>query len=158
MGVGDKFIVESELANPYAGCGVQKEFRIAQAHAISRDACIKLDTQKEEVKIFDKKRRPREATESRSQTEIHWRRSMEDRMKTLWGQIDNLTYQLANMDGPNVHHRQPTPWRKAWIKEEILRHANLTLIRQPQLHLLNLYMDGEGEPVNVGFQESEFLK
>jgi hypothetical protein len=33
----------------------------------------------------------------------------------------------------------------------------LTFIRQPQLHLPNLYLEGEGEPVDVEFQESKIL-
>jgi hypothetical protein len=45
-GVEDKFIIESEPVNPYMGHRVQKEFPTAQAHAISRDTGVKLDTQK----------------------------------------------------------------------------------------------------------------
>jgi hypothetical protein len=35
---------------------VREEFPTAQAHAMSWDASIKLDTQKEKVKIFEKRR------------------------------------------------------------------------------------------------------
>ena len=61
------------------------------------------------------------------------------------------------MGGPNVRRRQPTPQWKTWVEVEILRQANLTLIRQPQLYLTNLYMEGEGELVDEEFQESEFI-
>ena len=53
-------------------CEVQNEFPTAQAHAISRDAGIKLNTQKEKNKNFDKKMVPREAVKKWYQKEIHW--------------------------------------------------------------------------------------
>ena len=42
--------------NPYVGRGMGKEFPTAKSHAISRDVGIKLDTQKEKVKISNKKK------------------------------------------------------------------------------------------------------
>ena len=53
--VGDKFIVESEPINPLVGGEVQRKYPMAQAHAISLDVSVKLDTQKEKVKNSDKK-------------------------------------------------------------------------------------------------------
>jgi hypothetical protein len=46
VGVGDKFIVESKPAKPYAEHGIQKEFPMAQVHVISRDVGAKLNTKK----------------------------------------------------------------------------------------------------------------
>jgi hypothetical protein len=40
---------------------------------------------------------------------------------------------------------------------ESLQRANLTLTWQPQLYLPKLYMEGQGEPVDKVFQESEIL-
>jgi hypothetical protein len=116
----DKFIFESEPINPYMGREVRKEFLTAEAHAISWDTHVKLNTQKEKVKISNKKV-PKEAAEKRYQKEIRWRQHMDEQIKTLWGQLNNLPNQLANRCGPNIHRRQPTPRRKAWIEEEILR-------------------------------------
>jgi hypothetical protein len=79
----EKFIIESEHINPYPGCRVWKEFPMAQAHAISRDIGIKLNTQKEKVKIFDKKKVLKEVEEKRYQKEIHWQQHMDERIETL---------------------------------------------------------------------------
>jgi hypothetical protein len=58
----DKFIIKSEPVNSYAGHKVRKEFLTTQAHAISWDTHIKLDTQKVKVKVSNKKKVPKEAT------------------------------------------------------------------------------------------------
>jgi hypothetical protein len=39
-----KFIAENELVNPFAWCGVQRKFPMAQAHTIPREAGVKLNT------------------------------------------------------------------------------------------------------------------
>ena len=66
-------------------------------------------TQKEKVKISDKKKVLRETAEKRYQKEIRWWQHMDEQIETLWGQLDNLTNQLANRGGPNVRRWQPTP-------------------------------------------------
>jgi hypothetical protein len=48
-------------------------------------------------------------------------------------------------------------FRETKIKAESPRWANLTLTRQPQFHLPNLYVEEQGEPVDEEFQESEIL-
>jgi hypothetical protein len=60
----------------------------------------------------------------------------------LWGQLGNLTNQLANKGGLTFV-----------VSNQLQggRQANLTFIRHPQLHLPNLYVEGEGEPVDVEF-------
>jgi hypothetical protein len=48
-------------------------------------------------------------------------------------------------------------FRETWIEVESPRQANLTLTRQPQFHLPNLYVEEQGEPVDEEFQESKIL-
>jgi hypothetical protein len=46
LGVEDKFIIESELVNPYVGHGVRRRFPTTQAHAIPWEVGVNLDTLK----------------------------------------------------------------------------------------------------------------
>jgi hypothetical protein len=48
-------------------------------------------------------------------------------------------------------------FRETWIETESPRLANLTLTRQPQVHLPNLYVEEQGEPVVEELQEFEIL-
>jgi hypothetical protein len=48
-------------------------------------------------------------------------------------------------------------FRETWIKAESSRRANLTLTRQPQFHLPNLYVEEQGELVDEEFQKSEIF-
>jgi hypothetical protein len=48
-------------------------------------------------------------------------------------------------------------FKETWIEAKSPRWANLTLTRQPQFHLHNLYMEEQGEHVDAEFQESEIL-
>jgi hypothetical protein len=48
-------------------------------------------------------------------------------------------------------------FRETWIEAKSPRRANLTLTRQPQFHLPNLYVEEQGEHVDAEFQESEIL-
>ena len=47
--------------------------------------------------------------------------------------------------------------RETWIEAKSPRQANLTLTRQPQFHLPNLYVEEQGEHVDAKFQESKIL-
>ena len=48
--------------------------------------------------------------------------------------------------------------RKAWIETNIPQKANLTVIRDPQLHPPNpYYVEEEGEFIDEKLQESEFI-
>jgi hypothetical protein len=70
-------------------------------------------------KYFDKKMVPREAAKKRYQKEIRWPQHVDDRIEILWGQIDSITNQLANMEDLDFRCLQPTPQRKAWIEAEM---------------------------------------
>jgi hypothetical protein len=67
-----------EPINALAGCKVRRKYPMAQAHAISLDASLKLDTQKEKVKNSDKKNVPREVAARRNQMDIRWWQHVDD--------------------------------------------------------------------------------
>jgi hypothetical protein len=48
-------------------------------------------------------------------------------------------------------------FRETWIKAESPRWANLTLTRQPEFHLPNLYVEEQGELVDEEFQKSKIF-
>jgi hypothetical protein len=91
--VEEKFIVESELVNPFTGRGVSRKFPTAQAHAILQEAGVKLDTTcfqgflqpkeslgKEKIEKSGKKKVPREATKRTNQLAKFWQ-CMKDQME-----------------------------------------------------------------------------
>ena len=90
-------------------------------------------------------------------------------------QIKALSDQFATIEVANGHRRQPTPHfvdeddvitfsgaqsqqRNIWFNTRSSRQANLTVIRDPQIHLPNpTYVEKEDEFVDEEFQEYEFI-